>query len=122
MSKNLYLDVITKDLTLTTQKNLRLTSDLSEFVSQKIENILKYFYGEWFLNFEGGIPYFEIIFTKNPDLNLINTILLRQIKTITEIIEIITFTSDFNASQRSLSIELKVKVSDGSIVENTYDL
>jgi len=122
MSKNLYLDETTKDLTLTTDKNLRLTSTLTEFVSQKIENLLSYFYGEWFLNFEGGIPYFEKIFTKNPDLNLINTILLRQIKLIDEIIEIIKFETVYDSALRTFSVEFNVKANDGETVEGTYSI
>jgi len=122
MSKNLYLDETTKDLTLTADKNLRLTSTLTEFVSQKIENLLSYFYGEWFLNFEGGIPYFEKIFTKNPDLNLINTILLRQIKLIDEIIEIIKFETVYDSALRTFSVEFNVKANDGKTVEGTYSI
>jgi hypothetical protein len=122
MSKNLYLDETTKDLTLTINKNLKLTSTLTEFVSQKIENLLSYFYEEWFLNYEGGIPYFEKIFTKNPDLNLVNTILLRQIKTIDEIIEIIKFETTFDTSTRTFLGEYEVKASDGEIVEGTFSL
>ena len=54
--KNLYLDAVEKDLTLTTGKNLRLTVDASEFISQKIENVLLFFQGEWFLDVDQGIP------------------------------------------------------------------
>ncbi len=122
MSKNLYLDFTTKDMALTADKNLRLTSTLTEFVSQKIENLLSYFYGEWFLNFEGGIPYFEKIFTKNPDINLVNTILLRQIKTIDEIIEIIKFETIFDVALRTFSVDFEVKASDGEIVEGTFSI
>jgi hypothetical protein len=120
MSRNLYLDEINKDLTLTDEKNLKLTSTTTEFVSQKLENVILFFKEEWFLDFEKGIPYFEKIYTKNPDINLINTIFLREIKTISEIEKIIKFESIYDARERNFTIDFEVLASDGTIVENTF--
>lgn len=120
MSKNLYLDVINKDLTLTEEKNLKLTSTLTEFVSQKIENVLLFFKEEWFLDFEKGIPYFESIYTKNPDINLINTIYIRELRTIPEIEKILKFDVEFDARERQLTIDFEVLATDGTIIENTF--
>jgi hypothetical protein len=120
--KNLYLDLTNKDLTLDTNKNLKFTSTLTEFVSQKIENILLFFKGEWFLNYTLGISYFEKIFTKNPDINLINTIFIREVRTITEIIEIIKFETEYDSSLRTFSITFEVKASDGTIIENSFSV
>jgi uncharacterized protein (DUF2164 family) len=122
MKKNIYLDEINKDLTLTSEKNLRVTSTLSEFVSQKIENKLMFFKAEWFLNFELGIPYFDNIFVKNPDINLINTIFIREIRSIEEIIEIIKFETEYNPQLRTYAIDYEIKISDGTIVENSFSI
>lgn len=122
MSKNIYLDTITKDFTLTTGKNLRLTDTLTEFVSQKIENILLFFKGEWFLDYEKGIPYFEKIFTKNPDINLINTIFIREIRAIDEIVEIVKFETVYTASTRTFEIDFEVIANDGTIIQNSFSV
>lgn len=122
MSKNLYLDENTKDLVLTTNKNLKLTSTLTEFVSQKIENLLLFFKEEWFLDYEKGVPYFENVFTKNPDINLINTIFLREIKSISEVEEILNFETTYTSSTRTYTIDFEVKASDGTIVENSFSI
>jgi hypothetical protein len=120
MSKNIYLDTITKDFTLTEEKNLKLTSTLTEFVSQKIENVILFFKEEWFLDFEKGIPYFEKIFTKNPDINLINTIFLREIRNISEIEKILKFDTTYDARERTFTIDLEVLANDGTVIENTF--
>lgn len=122
MSKNLYLDESDKDLILTTEKNLRLTDSLTEFVSQKIENKLLFFKEEWFLDYEKGIPYFENIFIKNPDINLINSIFLREIRTINEIEEILKFEIEYNSQSRTFNIDFEVKATDGAIIENSFEV
>ena len=63
-----------------------------------------------------------IVFTQNPDLHLVNTILLRQIKTIDEIIEIIQFETTYDSALRTFSVEFNVKASDGETVEGTYSI
>lgn len=122
MSKNIYLNIITKDFVLTAEKNLRLTDTLTEFVSQKIENTLLFFYGEWFLDFERGIPYFQKIFTKNPDIDLINAIFVREIKAIAEIQEILLFETEYDPAQRIFNVTFEIKASDGTIVENSFSI
>jgi len=122
MSKNIYLDNTTKDLVLTDEKNLKLTNTLTEFVSQKIENVLLFFKGEWFLDYEKGIPYFEKIFTKNPDINLINTIFIREIKKIVEIVEIVRFETEYSASERTFTIDFEIIANDGTLIENSFSV
>ena len=124
--KNLYLDETTKDLALTTGKNLRLTVNASEFMSQKIENVLLFFQGEWFLDDEQGIPYLaqnnedrddpaKNIFVKNPDLSLVNTILSSAVEEIDGVEEILNFTTQYNNSTRQYNIIYSIKISEGII-------
>ena len=122
MRKNLYQDITNKDLTLTDDKNLRFTTTLTEFVSQKIENKLLFFKEEWFLDYTLGVPYFEKIFTKNPDINLINTIFIREIRSIDEIEEVIKFETEYDSSLRTFTINFEVKATDETIIESTLEL
>ena len=123
--KNLYLGEITKDLDLTADKNLRLTDNNTEFISQKIENRFLVFLGEWFLDFTLGIPYLAIdninrddntqnILVKNPDLNFINGIYLTELTEIndeTELIEnIISFDAEFDSANRKYSLDFKIQI------------
>lgn len=111
MKKNLYLDPTTYDLVLINHQ-LRFTSNLTEYVSQKIENTLKTFRGEWFLDYSIGIPYFDRILIKSADLNEVNSIFIIAIRSIPEITEIIEFTTDYDETIRKYSIDYKVRASE----------
>ena len=121
-TRSIYLDPVTKDLALTSTKNLRLTTTNGEYVAQKIETVLSFFLGEWFLDYTEGTPYFESIFKKNPDLNLVNTALRNRIvNKIEEVEEIIKFETEFDTSLRQYSLDLEVRSITGDIVSfQTY--
>ena len=116
MTRSIYLDPVTKDLALTDAKNLRMTTTNGEYVAQKIETTLSFFYGEWFLNYVLGIPYFQDIFVKNPDINLVNTIFRNAIINIEEVEEIIKFETEFDTSLRQYSLDLEVRIITGDTV------
>jgi hypothetical protein len=117
--KNLYLNTLEYDLTVE-DFNLKLTSTLTEYVGQKIENTLSTFNGEWFLNFELGIPYYSRILIKNADLSDVNNILLTAIAGINEVQEILEFDTTFDGTERKYTVEFKVVASDG-IEEETIE-
>lgn len=108
--RNLYIDPATGDITTTVQGNLRLTTTLSEYVSQKIENNLKTFKEEWFLNPDLGLPYFNRILIKNADLDDINTLFSAEISKITEVEEIISFETDYDNVKRKYFITYQVRI------------
>jgi len=110
--KNLFLDSLNYDLTLTTDFNLRFTSNLTEFVSQKIENVLSTFQGEWFLDVDLGIPYFDRILIKKADLDDVNNIFLIAITSISEVQEVIEFNTTFDGATRKYTVTFKVRAED----------
>ncbi|KKL60236.1 hypothetical protein LCGC14_2207360 [marine sediment metagenome] len=111
MKKNLYLDEINHDLTLT-DFQLRLTDNLTEYMAQKIENVLSTFAEEWFLDFTIGLPYFDRILIKTADQNDVHNIFLMAITDIPEVEEVIEFETDFISSTRTFTVDFKVKVRD----------
>lgn len=58
------------DLALTTGQ-LTIVEDATEACAIKLKNRLQLFKSEWFLDQRVGIPYYEKVFVKNPDLNLV---------------------------------------------------
>lgn len=124
--KNLYLDQVAKDLTLTTNKNLKLTENNTEFISQKIENRFLTIQEEWFLDYTLGLPYLALdnidrddssknIFVKNPDLNFVNGVFLSElidIKNETNLIEkIVNFETEFDTAARTYSLDFEIQIS-----------
>jgi hypothetical protein len=71
---DLYLDPATNDLDVTAGV-IRLTSGNLETAAQRLRLKLRTFLGEWFLNANVGVPYYQsILGVKNPDLAPIRTI------------------------------------------------
>jgi triacylglycerol esterase/lipase EstA (alpha/beta hydrolase family) len=122
MSKNLYLDTVNHDLTLDSNYNLRLTTDMGEFLSQKIENRLQWFYGEWFLNPSGGVPYFENILGKKTDLTIVNSIFKNQIGNIDEVDEVLNFETDYDGVTRTYNVNFTVRAVSGEVVSNEAEV
>lgn len=66
LGPDLQLDDLTGDLVLV-NGDLQLAADPVQQVSIR----LKFVRGEWFLDVEVGVPYFEDVFVKQPDLDRI---------------------------------------------------
>ena len=111
MKSNMYLDPVTGDVT-TKNFNLRLTETLTEYVSQKIENKLKTFLNEWYLDRDIGLPYYQRIFTKQADIDDVNSIFRSEINSLDEVVEIIEFEVDYNNTLRKYSIAFNAKIED----------
>ena len=58
---------------------------VGDSVSQKIRVRLKWFEGEWRWNREEGLPYFERLFRKNPDTDLMEALVRAKIFEVTEV-------------------------------------
>ncbi len=112
---DIYLENTNKDLEVE-NNDLKLTSDNSEYTSQTIETVLKRFKGEWWLNEDEGLPYYDSILVKNPNMDLINTLFKTEIIAIPTIAKIISFTSQFDNSLRQLSISFEVQLTNGEII------
>ena len=121
MPKNFYLDPITKDLVIQ-DFNLRLTATTTEWLSQKIENRLKTFYGEWFADATIGIKYFRDILKKQPNLDQVNTIFRNAIINTEGVQSIDEFNVDFNSSTRTYQIDFVVTAEDGETVESSLTI
>ncbi|MCK6585965.1 MAG: hypothetical protein L6Q76_00110 [Polyangiaceae bacterium] len=60
-------------------------------VAQHLRQRLQFFRGEWFLNLLEGVPYYESILVKNPNLVLVRSIFRRVILTTPGISHLVEF-------------------------------
>lgn len=97
------LDVTNGEVTLT---------DGTEAIAQDMTIRLKTFLGEWFLDQRIGLPYFQSILIKNPNLPVIQTIFRQAILETTGIVDISDFEFNFDTSVRQLSISFEAKTED----------
>ncbi len=86
----------------------------ADVVAQRLAIRLRTFLGEWFLNTEYGVPYFERILRKGVNKTTVDNILREQILEETGVLEIVSFNSEFNPSARSYSCNFQVKTASGT--------
>ena len=111
MKIDLALDTTSHDL-LIDSFDLQLSKDL-DAVDQSLRTRLQIFLGEWFLNIEDGIPFYNDIFIKNPNIPHIESILKSRILETEDVIELLSFDTEF--SNRTLSVSFKVRTLYGVI-------
>lgn len=88
---------------------------LANSVRQKIKIRLKWFFQEWRWDDEAGVPYFEYLFVKNPDIDQIKELVEEQIFNVDEITEVNDVSIEIDSLKRSAVIRYEA-VTD----EKTY--
>lgn len=107
---------------LVIENNNLVLIDGADFVKQLLKERLQTFLGEWFLDIEIGIPYFQDILKKNVSLNTIANIFKNEILQTPGVIELEKFDLDYNENTRELSLSFAVRSLDGSITINIEEL
>jgi len=77
---------------------------------------LQFFKREWFLDKRQGMPYFEAVFVKNPDIGLIQSLFRRAILSTPGVLTIAKMTTTFDKAARSFSIDPLEIVLTGGVV------
>jgi len=109
------------DLALDTDYDLSITGDDlslttgSDAVKQHLLQRFKTFFKECFLDTSAGVPYFEQIFIKNPNPNIIDSIFKKIIINTPGILQLLQFEIDYERSERELTLTFRAKSTDGII-------
>ena len=85
-------------------------------ILQAVKNRLKVFKGEWFLNLDSGVPYYQEIFTKPVNVGNVESI-LKQTVLETDGVQLLTF---FETSFDGTSRDFKSQIS--FITENNTEI
>ena len=115
----LALGTSTWDLYLDSTGNIAMLSNkpFGPLLAQRIKHRLQTFRGECFLDRLVGVPYFEEVMKKNPDLGRIRSLLASVIKGVEGVVKILTLDVLFTARTRELSVKFKVLGTGETIVE-----
>jgi hypothetical protein len=99
--------------------DLVLTSDVNPMgtnpVLQDILTRLAWVQGEWFLNVQGGIPYFQQIFVKNQSLSKINAIFFAALAATPGVTLITYFSITLNNVTRLLTLSFACQTTSGPV-------
>lgn len=107
------LDDTTGDLKFTGDA-LTLTAGI-DAVKQHLKQRLRLVRGEYFLDTERGVPYYENILLKRPSPDVVDGVLKSVILGTPGVVELLTFVLDYDAALRKLSLSFTVQTTDGEI-------
>jgi hypothetical protein len=85
---------------------------------QKTLCLLKFVKGEWFLNTEEGVPYFQHVWQKNPNTGVIRSIFRKALLASPGAREVTKLLLTQDRAERTLSIEFEVVFEDGLILRS----
>jgi hypothetical protein len=115
IAKDLLLTSDTHDLAII-DYDLQFT-DGKQLTVQKLKQTLWLFQGEWFLNNAVGMPYFDEVLIKNVSLSRIETLYIRAIQSIPEVLEILNLDVNLDNAKRVLSVNFTIRDNDGNIID-----
>ena len=84
----------------------------ADAVKQSVRQRLKMFMGEWFLDLDSGVPYYQDVLVKNPNPTLIEGIFKNEILATPGILELLTFSLDYDNATRKLTIAFTARAYD----------
>jgi hypothetical protein len=82
-------------------------------IAQQTKQQLSASVGDWFLDIEQGLPYFQLILKKTTTLSAIEGIYLTAIAKIPGIVNVNSFTLDFEPTTRALNIIFSAQTREG---------
>lgn len=118
---DLLLDPVTHDIVYINGKTL-VTQSKADVVAQRLKIKLSTFLGEWFLDLDVGIPYFQQILNKIRNKSTVDTIFQKAIMEDPDVIEMISYTSDLDGRTRTFSLDFAVRVENNEIVPINFEL
>lgn len=116
LSKDLLLDA-SHDLVIE-NFDLKLTNDQNS-VAQKVKQTLLFFKGEWFLNANLGIPYYEEILGQKNSRESVIAVLVSHIKQVEGVKEVASFELEEDREQRTVKIKLTITDNENNQVNIT---
>ncbi len=114
MSKDFLLDsdnglkIVDYDFAFTTPE---------EYIKQKLKIVLSTFKGEWFLNTEVGMPFYQDMLGKNNSLSKIESLYIRAIKSIPEVVKILYIDLNEDKQTRTVTVKFAVTDTDNNVIE-----
>ena len=109
------------DILLTPDGDLNITENgdiqLTESVRQTVRIRLLWFFREWRFAPQFGIPYFEDVLIKNPNITRIRTHIRREVLSVREVIDIRDLRLEINAQRRKARISFVVVTNEETYME-----
>lgn len=112
---DLQLSSLDDDLDITNEQMYIVEGD--DAIVQHLLVRLRFFKGEWFLNPLLGMPYYDTVLVKNPDLVAIRGIFREAILTTPGILSIDSLNMSLDTPTRTLTVEFTALKDDGGTLD-----
>lgn len=85
-------------------------------VAQLVRIAIRLFRGEWFLDLDAGVPYFQTILGKKYDAATLRAELVKAVVDVPGVAEILNITLEFDGATREASVSLALRTEFGDTV------
>ena len=110
-----------KDLLLTYDGDLHISEygdiSITDSVRQAVRIRLLWFLQEWRFFPETGVPYFESILVKNPNIEHLRRVIRDEVTSVDEVKDARNIKIDFNKAMRTASVTLDIVTSENEYRE-----
>ena len=89
--------------------------DGMEAVRQRVLQHLRFTLGEWFLEPDEGVPYFDGLFADNTGVSLASQLIAAEVQRVDGVTSVQVARADLDSTIRRLSVELRVGTADGEL-------
>lgn len=114
--RDIEIDPVTNDIVLTSDGDLSIIGGVPSIVQDIRQTVLQFF-GEWFLDETVGVPWFDNILVKNPNLPAIRAIFREAISDVAGVLDVVRVDVNLDKSSRVASITFTVTTDVGELVE-----
>lgn len=106
----------TGDLDISTG-NLAVVDDVPTVTAGKLTNLFGLFKGEWFRDQRVGVPYFQYVYVKNPNLGIIQSLFRQVCMAAPGVARVVEMDLTYSPAQRTLAVQMQVQCDDGAILQ-----
>lgn len=96
--------------------NLVLVTDVPTITADKLSNLFGFFKGEWFRDTRLGFPYLQYVLIKNPNENLIISLIAKVLKMVPGVAAISEITVDFDVRAREIDATFIARTASGATI------
>lgn len=93
--------------------------DFKQAILQDCTSALQMFKGEWFLDLNEGVPYFEAIFVKNPTLETIKSIFRQVLLSRNHVKNIVSIDITIDKQTRTARVDFVATLTTGDTLDTT---
>lgn len=95
---------------------MALVTDPNQEIAIRLQDRFLLALGEWFLDTRIGVPYFQVVFVKNPDVAAIRALFRKVIETTPGIVSVTELSTNYDPAGRTLTWSFTATTDNGATI------